>query len=156
MWVLDFFQQLLTIRIIYGTKDSVTTYWSFSTNLRHRSDVADSSEFFGHFSTNLRRCSDVVATSQIRQNLLIIFRSICVIAATTQIRQKLLVIFRPVCDIAATSQICQNSVVIFYQSATSLRRCRFVEICWRRMTKIRPHSDVVATSCAHWVESLKF
>ena len=111
----------------------VKIYWSFSTNLRLRCDVADLSEFIGHFSTNLRRRNDnrpmrrcrfveiywsfstnLGHRSNIADSSQFIghFRPILDVVSRLQTRRNLLVIF----DQSATSQIRQNLLVIFDQS----------------------------------------
>ena len=88
-----------------GRRRFFKIYWSFSTNLRCRSNAADVKLYLS-FSTNLRRRSDVVDSSKFIGHV------------------------RPICDVTATSQIRRNSFVIFDQSMTSLRRPKFVKIYW--------------------------
>ena len=118
-------------------------------------------ELFRHF----RPICDVSATSQILRNLLIIFYQHATFQRRRRFveiywslistnkwrccnvtgRSKMTNVFRRICDVPATSQIRWHLSVIFGQSTTLQRPCRFVEICRRQMTKIRPLSDVVCS-----------
>ena len=87
-----FFDQSLTS---LRRRRFVKMYWLFSSNMRHCSDVIDSSKIIGNFWPN----GDVAATSPIRRNLMVIF------------------------DKSLTSLRRCRFVKIYWLFSTSLRRC---------------------------------
>ena len=105
----------------------VRIYWSFSINLPRRRYV----RIHWSFSTNLRRRRFAEICWSFSTNL----RRRCDVTDLS----KFIGHFRPIYDDTATSEIRRNLFVIL----TNLRRCRFVKIRRRWMTKIRRCSDVV-------------
>ena len=115
-------QDLLVIFDQSGTSERrrrfVEIYWSFSTNMQRRSNVADLSEFIGHF----RPICDVVATSQIRRNSYVIFDQ------STTLQQR--------CRFVKNYSLFLNN----------LKRRRFFKICWSFSTNLQRCCDVAGLS----------